>query len=66
MPTKRAIERRVFNDFDFGILATEKEAMVALPFLDGTPNPSGFLGQNPAFSKWVHDLFLCHWDQAKR
>ena len=63
--TERTIERRVFNDFDFGILATEKEAMLALPFLDGTPNPSGFFGHDPAFLKWVHDLFLCYWEQAK-
>ena len=66
MLTERTIERRVFNDFDFGILAAEKEAMLALPFMDGTPNPSGFFGHDPAFLKWVHDLFLCYWDQAKR
>ena len=64
--TERTIERRIFNDFDFGILATEKEAMLALPFMDGTPNTSGFFGHDPAFSKWVHDLFLHYWDQAKR
>jgi predicted transcriptional regulator len=61
-----SIDRRFFNDFDFGILAAENEAMLALPFMDGTPNPSGFFGHDPAFLKWVHDLFLYHWDQARR
>ena len=51
---------------DFGILATEKEAMLALPFMDGTPNLSGIFGHGPVFLKWVHDLFLYYWDQAKR
>lgn len=66
MLTGRNIERRIFDNFDFGILAAEKEAMLALPFMDGTPNPSGFFGHDPLFLKWVHDLFLCYWDQAKR
>lgn len=66
MLTERTIERRTFNNFDFGILAAEKEAMLALPFMDGTPNPSGFFGHGPVFLKWVHDLFLYYWDQAKR
>jgi predicted transcriptional regulator len=63
---EQTIERRVFNDFDFGILATEKEAMLALPFMNGTPNPSGIFGNGPAFLKWVNDLILYYWDQAKR
>lgn len=64
--TEHRVERRIFNNFDFGILAAEKEAMLALPFMDGTPNPSGFFGHDPAFLNWVHDLFLYYWDQAKR
>lgn len=60
------IERRIFDDFDFGILATEKEAMLGLPLMDGTPNPSGFFGHDSVFLKWVHDLFLYYWDQAKK
>ncbi|HLN89405.1 MAG TPA: hypothetical protein VK253_05005 [Candidatus Binatia bacterium] len=64
--TKRTIERRVFNDFDFGILAAEKEVMLALPFMDGTPNPSGFFGRDSLSLKWVHDLFLYYWDQGKK
>ncbi len=64
--TGQNIERRIFDDFSFGILGTEKEAMLGLPFMDGTPNPSGFFGHDPAFLKWVHDLFLHYWDQGKK
>jgi predicted transcriptional regulator len=64
--TEHTVERRFFDNFDFGILAAEKEAMLALPFMDGTPNPSGFFGHDSAFLKWVHDLFLYYWDQAKK
>jgi len=64
--TEHNIERRVFNDFDFGILAAEKEVMLALPFMDETPNPSGFFGRDPLSLKWIHDLFLYYWDQGKK
>ncbi len=66
MLTGQNIERRIFDGFDFGVLATEKEAMFGLPFMDGTPNPSGVFGHDPLFLSWVHDLFLYYWDQAKR
>ena len=39
---------------------------LALPFMDGMSSPSGFFGHDPVFLRWVHDLFLYYWDQAKR
>ncbi len=66
MLTGNNIEERIFNDFDFGILASEKEVMLGLPFMDGTPNPSGFFGRDPLSLKWVHDLFLYYWEQGKK
>lgn len=63
---EQSVERRFFNDFDFGILVAEKEAMLALPFMDGKPNPSGFFGHDSAFLNWVNDLFLYYWNLAKK
>ncbi len=64
--TGQNIDRRILNNFDFGVLASEKEAMIGLPFMDGTPNPSGIFGHDSVFLKWVHDLFLYYWDPRKK
>jgi predicted transcriptional regulator len=60
------VERRVAPSIPALVVVTEKEAFVSFLAIDGSLVHSGFFGSNPAFMRWITDLFLYFWDQTKR
>lgn len=65
-PKGQKVERRYLPEV-FGILVvTEKEGGISLPLVNGRADYSGLIGKDPAFLKWISDLFLYYWEKGKR
>lgn len=64
-PLTSGIQRRVLPTVKIVIVMTEKVAAVCLPNLRGKMDYTGFGGEDPKFHKWVKDLYLYYWEQAK-
>jgi len=62
---KEYIERRYLPKTPEIIVITEKEAMLALPLIGGTPDVAAFFGKDPSFKKWATDLYLHYWEQGE-
>ncbi len=63
--TGQNVERKLFPSIPAIIIATEKEATISLPFLNGQMYHAAFFGNDEQFLKWVNDLFLYYWNQGK-
>jgi predicted transcriptional regulator len=59
------IERRYLAQLPGILVVTEKEALVALPFINGKQDYAAFFGSDPAFIKWVTDLHQHYWMQGE-
>jgi len=59
------IERRYMKKIPGIIVVTEKEAVIALPYLNGKPDYAAFFGKDPDFRKWVCDLYRCYWEKGE-
>ena len=62
-PMSGALERAL-PDVKLRLALTEKEALICLPYLHGALDYTPFIGDDPEFLKWCHDLFLHFWDQG--
>ena len=62
---EHCIERRYLPQTPGIVVITEKEAAVALPFLDGKSDYVAFFGIDRTFNKWATDLYLHYWTQGK-
>ncbi len=65
MLTGKDIERRCFPEVPVYILMTEKEASICIPLSGQQMDVATFFGKDPSFMKWVNDLYLYYWEQAK-
>jgi len=59
------IQRRVLPTVKTVIVMTERVATICLPNLSGKMDYTGFGGEDSKFHKWVKDLYLHYWEQAK-
>jgi predicted transcriptional regulator len=61
------MEMRLADQVSAGIAMNDSMAGVVLPELSGKVDFScGFAGTNQSFYGWCRDLFLYHWEQAKK
>jgi predicted transcriptional regulator len=58
------IERRYLPKVSGVLVVTEKEAMVALPFIGGNLDIAAFFGSDAAFRGWACDLYMHFWGQG--
>jgi predicted transcriptional regulator len=65
LPSGKNVERKVLQVVPVIMIISEKEASVSFPRLDGNVDFPSFFGTDPAFLKWVRDLYLYYWEQAK-
>jgi predicted transcriptional regulator len=64
---EKFIEKRSLSEnIPATLLVTEKVAGVSFLSIDGRPDYALFFGQDPAFLRWTHDLFLYYWERAKK
>ncbi len=61
----RNIERRYLPKVPIVLVVTEKEAMMALPFIGGNVDLAAFFGRDPSFMKWATDLYMHYWEQGE-
>ena len=59
------VQRRTIPGFNLVLIASEKEAVLGLPYLSGKMDHAQYFGMDPGFLKWCRDLFLYYWDRAK-
>ena len=62
---EHCIERRYLPQTPAIVVITEKEAVVALPFVSGKSDYAAFFGNDPSFRKWMTDLYNHYWMQGK-
>jgi predicted transcriptional regulator len=62
---KHCIERRYLPKISEVIVITEKEAMLALPLLDGNLDFAAFFGKDSNFKRWTADLYMHYWEQGE-
>jgi predicted transcriptional regulator len=62
---KHYIERRYLPKISEVVVVTEKEAMLALPLMDGNLDFAAFFGKDSNFKKWVADLYMHYWEQGE-
>ncbi len=60
------MEVRTLPEIPTVIVLSEKEAAIFLPNTDGRIDYIGFTGNDPTFHQWARELFLHHWENAKR
>lgn len=60
------VEIRGISDIPAIMATTEKEATICFRFKDEKLDYGGFSGNDPAFLKWINDLFEHYWQNAKR
>ena len=59
------VQRRVYPNLNVSVIASDKEAVFGLPYLNGRMDYAQFFSRDPSFIKWCKDLFLFYWDRAK-
>jgi len=62
---EQCIERRYLPQTPAIVVITEKEAVIAFPFINGKSDYAAFFGNDAAFRKWVTDLYGHYWVQGK-
>jgi len=62
---RKNVKRKILQVVPIIMIISEKEASVSFPRLDGNVDFPSFFGSDPAFLKWVNDLYLNYWEQAK-
>lgn len=65
LPSGKNVERKLLPAVPVIMIISEKEASVSFPRLDGNVDYPSFFGTDSTFLKWVNDLFLYYWEQAK-
>jgi predicted transcriptional regulator len=65
LPAGKNVERKLLSDVPIIALISEKEASVSFPKYDRNVDFPSFFGSDPTFLKWVNDLYLHYWEQAK-
>lgn len=65
LPSGKNVERKTLPVIPAMIMTTEKEATLSFPRKDGNLDFPTFFGNDSLFLKWVEDLFLYYWEQAK-
>ena len=63
-PLREGVKRRFLPKVEVFILVTEKEGLIALPFINGHIDTCAFIGKDPEFREWCKDLFLHYWEAA--
>lgn len=64
---EKIIEKRVLSEnVPVTLIVSERIAGVRFPSIDGRQDYALFYGDDPAFLRWTHDLFLYYWDRAKK
>lgn len=59
------VKRRVYPDLNLAVIASDKEAVLGLPYLNGRMDYAQFFSKDSSFIKWCKDIFLYYWDRAK-
>jgi predicted transcriptional regulator len=65
LPSGKNVERKLLQVVPVIMIISEKEASVSFPRLDGNVDFPSFFGSDSTFLKWVNDLYLNYWEQAK-
>lgn len=65
LPSGKNVERKLLPTVPVIMIISEKEASVSFPRLDGNVDYPSFFGTDSTFLKWVNDLYLYYWEQAK-
>jgi len=65
LPAGKNVERKLLPTVPIIMILSEKEASISFPRLDGNVDYPSFFGTDPLFLKWVSDLYLHYWEQAK-
>ena len=65
LPSGKNVERKLLPEVPVIMIISENEASISFPRLDGNVDFPSFFGSDPSFLKWVNDLFLYYWEQAK-
>ena len=65
LPSGKNVERKLLPEVRVIMIISENEASISFPRLDGNVDFPSFFGSDPCFLKWVNDLFLYYWEQAK-
>jgi predicted transcriptional regulator len=64
-PSGKNVERKLLPAVPVIMIISEKEASVSFPRLDENVDYPSFFGTDSIFLKWVNDLYLHYWEQAK-
>jgi predicted transcriptional regulator len=64
-PSGKNVERKLLPAVPVIMIISEKEASVSFPRLDGNIDYPSFFGTDSIFLKWVNDLYIHYWEQAK-
>lgn len=59
------VKRRVYPNLNVSVIASDKEAVFGLPYLNGRMDYAQFFSKDPSFIKWCKDLFVFFWDRSK-
>jgi predicted transcriptional regulator len=65
LPSGKNVERKLTPTVPVIMIISEKEASISFPRLDGNVDFPSFFGSDKLFLKYVDDLFLFYWEQAK-
>jgi predicted transcriptional regulator len=59
------VKRRVYPNLNVVAIASDKEAVFGLPYLNGRMDYAQFFSKDPKFIKWCKDLFVYFWERGK-
>lgn len=59
------VKRRVYPNLNVCAIASDKEAVFGLPYLNGRMDYAQFFSKDPRFIKWCKDLCAYFWDRGK-
>ena len=59
------VKRRLYPNLKVVAIASEKEAVFGLPYLNGRMDYAQFFSEDTNFIKWCKDLFKYFWDRSK-
>ena len=65
LPSGKNVKRKLLQTVPVIMIISEKQASISFPRLDGNVDFPSFFGSAPTFLKWVNDLYLNYWEQAK-
>ena len=65
LPTGKNVERKRLPTVTVIIIKSENEGSISFPRIEGNVDFASFFGSEPSFMRYLTDLFLYSWDQAK-